>query len=240
MFLSALLPPQPSFPEAWPLHIPDGFLSAPVAILGYLLTAAVLALAIARTNKQMGDKAAPLMGVLAAFIFAGQMINFPVAGGTSGHLLGGALAAILIGPWAAVITLAAVVTVQALIFQDGGLAALGFNIFNMGVVTALLGYVIYMTAAKFRAQTPVLLGAAFVAGWLTVMVSAGLTAVQLAVSGTSTLGVALPAMLGVHAFIGIGEGLITAAAVGLVLSARPDLLESSSPSVSTRMSAEVG
>lgn len=240
MILSALLPPNPLPPDFSALHIPDGFLSAPVAIAGYVLTGVFLAIAIARTNRQMGDKAAPLMGVLAAFIFAGQMINFPVAGGTSGHLLGGALAAILIGPWGAMITLAAVIAVQALIFQDGGIGALGFNIFNMGIITALIGYAIYVTGSSLAgARAPVRLAGAFVAGWVTVMVSAGLTAVQLAISGTSALSVALPAMLGVHALIGIGEGLITAAAVALVLSARPDLLEDGSRAASPRMSAEV-
>jgi cobalt/nickel transport system permease protein len=237
--LGIIVPPQPAIPEVSPLHIPDGFLSAPVAIAGYVLTAAFVALAISRTNKQMGDKAAPLMGVLAAFIFAGQMINFPIAGGTSGHLVGGALAAILIGPWAAIITMAAVVAVQALIFQDGGLGALGANIFNIGIVTVLVGYAIYMAGASvFRNRPAVRLGAAFVAGWVTVMVSAGLTAGQLAISGTSTLAVALPAMLGIHAIMGVAEGVITAAAVALVLSARPDLVEGPKPPPSPRLSTE--
>jgi cobalt/nickel transport system permease protein len=200
--------------------------SAPVAAVGYALAIVFIALAIRQTNRQMGEKAAPLMGVLAAFIFAGQMINFPVAGGTSGHLLGGALAAILIGPWAAIIAMTAVVSVQALIFQDGGLAALGTNVFNMGVVTSLVGYAIYRFGTSLAAKTPaVRLGSAFAAGWLTVMLAATITSIQLAASDTSALDVALPAMLGVHALIGVGEGLITAAAVALVQTARPDLLE---------------
>ena len=219
-------PPETSFPQIEALHIPDGFVNAPVAIVGYALTAVFLALAIRQTNKSMGDKAAPLMGVLAAFIFAGQMINFPVAGGTSGHLLGGTLAAILIGPWAAIIAMAAVVSVQALIFQDGGLAALGVNVFNMGIVTSLLGYAIYITGTSLMPHKPaVRLACAFGAAWVSVMAAATLTAFQLALSDTSALDVALPAMLGVHALIGIGEGLITMAAVALVQAARPDLLE---------------
>jgi cobalt/nickel transport system permease protein len=208
------------------LHIPDGFVNAPVAVIGYALAAVFLAVAIRQTNRNLGDKAAPLMGVLAAFIFAGQMINFPVAGGTSGHLLGGTLAAIIIGPWAAIIAMAAVVSVQALVFQDGGLAALGVNIFNMGVVTSLLGYAIYMTIARLAPDRPsVRLTGAFVAAWTSVMAAAALTSFQLALSGTSALAVALPAMMGVHAVIGIGESLITVAAVALIQSARPDLLE---------------
>jgi cobalt/nickel transport system permease protein len=230
--------PIPTAPESTisNLHIPDGFLSAPVSIVFYILAAGFVALAVRMTNRSLGDKAAPLMGVLAAFIFAGQMINFPVAGGTSGHLLGGALAAILIGPWAAIIAMTAVVSVQALVFQDGGLAVLGANVFNMGVTTALVGYVVYMASVKALPDRPaVRLGSAFAAAWISVMLAATLTSVQLAVSGTSPLDVALPAMLGVHALIGIGEGLITAAAVTFVLSTRPDLVEGASGSVSPRI-----
>ncbi len=208
------------------LHIPDGFVDAPVAGVGYVLAGLFLGLAIRKVNGQMGEKAAPLMGVVAAFIFAAQMINFPVAGGTSGHLLGGTLAAVLIGPWAAIIAMAAVVSVQALVFQDGGIAALGVNVFNMGVVTALLGYGVYKFAiGAFANNPPIRLAGVFVAAWLSVMAAAALTSFELAISGTSSLDVALPAMLGVHALIGIGEGLITAAAVAFVQSTRPDLLE---------------
>jgi cobalt/nickel transport system permease protein len=154
------------------------------------------------------------------------MINFPVAGGTSGHLLGGTLAAILLGPWAAVIVMASVVSVQALIFQDGGIAVMGVNIFNMGIVTAFVGYAVYMAAGLIMPGKPTArLAGAFAGAWVSVMAAAAVTSGQLALSGTSPLDVALPAMLGVHAIIGIGEGLITVAAVALVLSSRPDLLE---------------
>jgi cobalt/nickel transport system permease protein len=207
------------------LHVPDGFLSAPVAALMYLLTAAFVALAVRQTNRTLRESTAPLMGVLAAFIFAAQMMNFPVAGGTSGHLLGGALAAILLGPWAAIIVMTAVVGVQALVFQDGGLAALGANIFNMGILTALVGWAIYRTAlVAGRGNRTVLLTATFAAAWSTVVLSALLTSAQLALSGTSPWSVVLPAMLGVHALIGIGEGIISVGAVAFILSVRPDLL----------------
>ena len=227
----AYIPLPPQIPETIDqLHIPDGFVSAPVAIAGYIATGLILAIAIRHTNRNLGEKAAPLMGVIAAFIFAAQMINFPVAGGTSGHLLGGTLAAIFLGPWAAIIAMASVVSVQALVFQDGGLAALGVNVFNMGIVTALLGCTIYTFGIKALPKTPAMrIGSAFVAAWISVMAAATLTSVQLAISDTSSLDVALPAMLGVHALIGIGEGLITAAAVAFVASAQPDLLEGSSP-----------
>jgi cobalt/nickel transport system permease protein len=228
--MSTLPGPLPTFPEPSPLHIPDGFVNAPVAVAGYIVTGIVIAFAVRRASDRMGEKAAPLMGVLAAFIFAAQMINFPVAGGTSGHLLGGTLAAILLGPWAAILVMASVVSVQALVFQDGGLGALGVNIFNMGIVTSLLGYTIFMSVNAVAGTKPtVRLAGAFAGAWISVMVAAALTSFELALSDTSALDVALPNMLGVHALIGIGEGLITAAAIAFVQSSRPDLIESPRP-----------
>jgi cobalt/nickel transport system permease protein len=165
------------------------------------------------------------MGVMAAFIFAAQMMNFPVAGGTSGHLLGGALAAILLGPWAAIIVMTTVVGVQALIFQDGGLVALGTNVFNMGIITVFSGYGLYWTFARFAPVAPwVRMASPFAAAWLSVQLAALATTFELALSDTSPLNVALPAMMGVHAVIGIGEGLITTAAVAFIWSTRRDLL----------------
>jgi cobalt/nickel transport system permease protein len=208
------------------MHIPDGFVDAPVSVVGYVLAGLALGFAIRKINAQMGEKAAPLMGVVAAFIFAAQMINFPVSGGTSGHLLGGTLAAVLIGPYAAVIAMAAVISVQALVFQDGGIAALGANVFNMGVITAFAGYGIFKLAiAAFPRRPAVQVGAAFAGAWISVLAAATFTSFELAFSGTSDLDVALPAMLGVHVFIGLGEALITGAAVAFVQTTRPDLLE---------------
>jgi cobalt/nickel transport system permease protein len=208
------------------MHIPDGFLSTPVAVAGYVVTAIFIALAVRIVSRRMSEKAVPLMGVLAAFIFAAQMINFPVAGGTSGHLLGGTLVAILLGPWAAVFAMASVISVQCLVFQDGGLGALGANIFNMGIFTAFVGYGIYATVLKvFPGKPNARLVGAFAGAWISVMLAATVTSFELAISDTSPLDVALPAMLGVHALIGIGEGLITVAAVAFVQSSRPDLLE---------------
>jgi cobalt/nickel transport system permease protein len=207
------------------LHIPDGFLSTPVAAVFYVLAGIAVGMAVRQTNRTLKESTAPLMGVLAAFIFAAQMMNFPVAGGTSGHMLGGALAAILLGPWAAIIVMTSVVGIQALVFQDGGLAALGANVFNMGIATAVVGYAIYKAvAAAGRYSRPFILAGTFAAAWISVMVAALLTSLQLVISDTSELSVVLPAMLGVHALIGIGEGLISVGAVALVLSARPDLL----------------
>jgi cobalt/nickel transport system permease protein len=129
-----------------PLHIPDGFLSVFVSAICWVITIITLGVAISKTNQALGERQVPLMGVMAAFIFAAQMINFPVLGGTSGHLLGGALAAIVLGPWAAMLVMTAVVAVQALLFQDGGLVVMGANILNMGLLTAAIGYGLYRSA----------------------------------------------------------------------------------------------
>ncbi|GMV34074.1 MAG: cobalamin biosynthesis protein CbiM [Chloroflexi bacterium] len=211
-----------------PLHIPDGFLSLMVSIVCWVAAALTLAAAISRTNRSLGERQIPLMGVMAAFIFAAQMINFPVAGGTSGHLLGGALAAIVLGPWAGMLVMTAVIAVQALLFQDGGLLVMGANILNMGLVTAAIGYGLYRLADG-RSKT-VKLGITGVAAWLSVMAGALLTSLQLWLSGTSPLQVVVPAMLGVHALIGVGEALITVSALGFILQTRPDLLGAESES----------
>jgi len=208
------------------MHIPDGFISTPVVAAGVAVAAGSVAYAVKATNKNMGEKQIPLMGVLAAFIFAAQMLNFPVAGGTSGHLIGAALAAILLGPWAGVLIMTCVLIVQSLIFQDGGLLALGVNIFNMGVVPCFVGYYLYGgIASLFKQRKLSIMVGSGVAAWFTVVMASVACAIELAISGTVPLGVALPAMAGVHAIIGIGEGLITAAVLALVLATRADLLE---------------
>jgi cobalt/nickel transport system permease protein len=185
-----------------------------------------VALAIWRSRQTLGQRQVPLMGVLAAFIFAAQMLNFTVAGGTSGHLIGGALAVVLLGPWAAILTMTTVVAVQALLFQDGGLLVLGANITNMAIVSSLVAYAVYRGVQLLAGERRwgVFVGG-FVSAWVSVVISAVATAVQLAFSGTSPIGLGLPAMVLVHMLIGIGEGLITAAALGLVTAVRPDLVE---------------
>ncbi|MFN8380798.1 MAG: energy-coupling factor ABC transporter permease [Anaerolineales bacterium] len=211
-----------------PMHIPDGFLSLVISIICWAITASVLALAISKTNKSLGEKQIPLMGVMAAFIFAAQMINFPVAGGTSGHLLGGAMAAIVLGPWAGMLVMTSVIAVQGLLFQDGGILVMGANILNMGLVTAAVGYGLYRSVAG--RSKPVKLAVAGVAAWLSVMTGALLTSIQLWLSGTSNLQIVIPAMLGVHALIGLGEALITVSALTFILQTRPDLLGDGSES----------
>lgn len=205
------------------LHIPDGFLSLPIALLFWVAAIVFLSIAVRKTQGQLGERQIPLMGIMAAFIFAAQMLNFPVAGGTSGHMLGGALAAIVLGPWAGMLVMACVIGLQGLLFQDGGLVVMGANIFNMGLLTALIGYGLYRNVAG-QSRT-VRLGVGGLAAWLSVMAGAFVTALQLGFSGTSPFGVVIPAMLGVHALIGVGEALITVAALTFIAQTRPDLLE---------------
>jgi cobalt/nickel transport system permease protein len=211
-----------------PLHIPDGFLSFAVSILCWVISAITISVAVSRSNKLLGERQVPLMGVMAAFIFAAQMINFPVAGGTSGHLLGGALAAITLGPWAGMLVMTAVIAVQALLFQDGGLLVMGANILNMGLITVAIGYGLYRGVSK--GSRTLKLTVAGIAAWISVMAGALFTSLQLWLSGTSQLQVVIPAMLTVHALIGVGEALITVAALGFILQTRPDLLGQNSES----------
>jgi len=211
-----------------PLHIPDGFLNLVVSLICWAITVVVLGMAVSRTNKSLGEKQVPLMGIMAAFIFAAQMINFPVAGGTSGHLLGGALAAIVLGPWAGMLVMTAVISVQALLIQDGGLLVMGANILNMGLLTAAIGYGLYRSVMNSSQTTK--LAVVGVAAWLSVMAGALATSVQIWLSGNSNLQTVVIAMLGVHALIGVGEALITVAALSFILRTRPDLLGEGSAS----------
>jgi cobalt/nickel transport system permease protein len=207
------------------LHIPDGFLSGDVAIVLGIVAIAAVAYALRVADRDLDDARVPLLGVLAAFIFAAQMLNFPVAGGTSGHVLGATLAAVLLGPWPACLVMVVVLTVQALAFADGGISALGANIVNMGVLGALFAGFAIAAGMKVLPQTrAAYLGLVAVVAWVAVMLGASATSVELAISGTVPLGTALPAMLGVHALIGIGEAVITVVAVSAVLSTRPDLI----------------
>jgi cobalt/nickel transport system permease protein len=193
-----------------------------VALVFWVVTIALLAVAVRKTQLQLGERQIPLMGVMAAFIFAAQMINFPVAGGTSGHLLGGVLAAVTLGPWAGMLVMASVIAVQGLLFQDGGLLVMGASIFNMGLLTAALGSLYYVLAGN--QSRGVKLAVVAVLAWLSVMAGALFTSLQLGFSGTSPFGAVLPAMLGVHVMIGIGEALITVATVAFIMQVRPDLL----------------
>ena len=212
------------------MHIPDGFLSGPVIAVGWVFLVLAMAMALRATRHQFGERQVPLMGVLTAFIFAAQAINFPVAVGTSGHLCGAALATIVLGPWAAMLVMASVLVVQALLLQDGGLLALSWNVLNMAVIACGAAWAAWSSCLWLASRLP---GgrpgrgrapAAFIAAWVSVVAAAGATALELALSHTSPVDWVLPAMTGVHAVIGVGEGLITCAAIGLLASTRPELL----------------
>ncbi|EHC11172.1 cobalamin (vitamin B12) biosynthesis CbiM protein [Fischerella thermalis JSC-11] len=208
------------------MHIPDGFISPPVAVATGVASVAALGIALTRSRDAFGIKHAPILGLTTAFIFAAQMINFPVAGGTSGHLLGGTLAAIILGnPWAGTICIATVLIIQAVLFADGGITALGANIFNMAVVGVWVGWSLTQTLQRlfggYRSRLPL---AAGIAAAVSVVVAAIACAIELAISGTAPLGLVLPAMTGVHILIGIGEGLITGGVLAYLATVRPDLL----------------
>lgn len=225
MTLNNLGLPIADWSGALPLHAPDGFFSLPISAAGYALAAAAVGFAIYRANRSLNERIVPMMGVMAAFIFAAQMLNFPVAGGTSGHLIGGALAAIILGPWAAILVMTSVVGLQALLFQDGGLLVMGVNLLNMSIVSVLAGYGTYWVSQRLGGggYTSLMAGG-FAAAWVSVVASSATTAVALSLSGTSPLAVALPAILGFHMLIGIGEGLITVFALSFIRQARPQLL----------------
>ncbi|HEU5023886.1 MAG TPA: energy-coupling factor ABC transporter permease [Spirillospora sp.] len=209
------------------MHVPDGFIDAPVCAGAGLFAAAGVSLSLYKARSELDERTAPLAGLMAAFVFAAQMINFPVAGGTSGHVLGGALAAILVGPYAAVLCLSVVLSVQALLFADGGLTTLGVNITLMGIVTAVVGHAVFRLLARLLPDRPrALSAAAFAAAAVSVPVAAlGFVGIY-AIGGTADvpLGTVAAAMVGVHVLIGLGEGLITAVTVGGVLAVRPDLV----------------
>jgi len=208
------------------MHIPDGFLSSTVAIIIWLISIVAVAYALKRVGQDLGERQVPLMGVLAATIFAGQMLNFSIAGGTSGHLLGATIATVLLGPWAAVVILTSVVSIQALVFQDGGLLALGANILNMAVIGVAVSYFIYTSMRKLTGSQPwaIFLSGAL-AAWFSIVMAALACALELAISGTSPANIAIPSMGGIHMLIGIGEGLITVGALAFLYAARRDLLE---------------
>ena len=209
------------------LHIPDGFISAPVSLISLAIAAFFIYLALRGAKNQLDEKVAPLAGLAAVFIFAMQMINFPVAAGTSGHLIGGALAAILIGPWAGVLAVTVVLFVQALFFADGGLIALGLNVINLSVIATLGSWYIFKLLQKILPKNRIgFLTATAIAAYISVPLSAVGFSIQFAIGGTAAIELSkvLIAMLGVHAVIGIGEAIITVLTVSAVLSVRRDLV----------------
>lgn len=208
------------------MHVPDGFIDAPVSIAAGAIAVAGVGLAVRGARRELDDRTAPLAGLVAAFIFAAQLLNFPVAAGTSGHLLGGALAAVLVGPWMGALCISVVLFVQ-MFFADGGMSALGVNITNMALVGAPVGYLVVLAVLKVlpRTRSSVVVASA-VGAFVSVPAAALAFTAFFALGGVPDvpIGTVLTAMLSVHVLIGIGEALITAAAVASVIAVRPDLV----------------
>ncbi|MER6615136.1 energy-coupling factor ABC transporter permease [Streptomyces xantholiticus] len=233
------------------MHVPDGFINAPVSVAAGVAAAAAVAVSLRGARRELGgtpsqlpgaDRTAPLAGLVAAFVFAVQMLNFPVAAGTSGHLLGGALAAILVGPFTGVLCIAVVLLMQGILFADGGLTALGVNITVMGVVTVLVAYGLFRGLVKVLPRTRrSVTAASFVAALVSVPASAAAFTLVYAIGGVTEVpvGSVLTAMVGVHLLIGIGEAAITMLTVGAVIAVRPDLVYGAR-GLTTRLKLRVG
>ncbi|MET9687595.1 energy-coupling factor ABC transporter permease [Streptomyces sp. NPDC006514] len=209
------------------MHVPDGFINAPVSVAAGVVAASAVAVSLRGARRELDERTAPLAGLVAAFIFAVQMLNFPVAAGTSGHLLGGALAAILVGPYTGVLCVSVVLLMQGILFADGGLTALGVNVTVMGVVTVVVAYAIFRGLLGLLPPTRrSVTAAAFTGALLSVPAAAAAFTLVYAVGGTTDvpIGKVFTAMVGVHVLIGIGEAAITAATVGAVIAVRPDLV----------------
>lgn len=207
-----------------PMHLPDGFLTANTWIPAWIVSLGGIGFSFRKVSKSFKEKTIPMMGVTSAFIFAAQMINFPVIGGTSGHLLGGVLAAVLLGPFAGAIILTIVLTAQCFLFQDGGVTTLGANILNMAIVGTMGGYYVYSAIRKLLGGDKGILIGVIVASWLSVIFAASACAIELALSKTSPLSITFPAMAGIHALIGIGEAIITFLIIKFILKVRPDFI----------------
>lgn len=209
------------------MHVPDGFLDAPTSIATGVIAAGTVVVALRRARTELDERTAPMAGLVAAFVFAVQMLNFPVGVGTSGHLMGGALAAVLVGPWTAILVMTVVLAVQALLFADGGLTALGSNIVLMGIVTVAVGWTVARLIVAVLPKRPAsVVPASFVGALLSVPVAAAVFVLLFAIGGSIDLSLStlMAYMVGWHVLIGIGEGIITAATVGAVVAVRPDLV----------------
>jgi cobalamin biosynthesis protein CbiM len=219
------------------MHIPDGFIDLPVSALFGLLALVFIFISLRRAGIDLDDRTTPLAGLTAVFIFAAQMINFPVAAGTSGHLLGAALATVLVGPFAATLALTVVLGVQGLLFADGGLSALGLNIFNMGILAVWVSYLLFIGLKYILPKTkPGVALSATVAAFVSVPVAALGFSLQYALGGTGTISASTVAyaMVGTHILIGLGEALITFLTISSILASRSDLVYGYKPVLEVR------
>jgi cobalt/nickel transport system permease protein len=205
------------------MHIPDGFLTPSVWGTLDIVSGSCLVVGLRQVGRRVEEKAIPLMGVLSAFVFAAQMINLPIAGGTSAHFLGAALVGVLLGPWAGLTVITVVLVVQCFLFQDGGVAALGANVFNMGVIGSLGSYFLYRVFSRLQKGPGAVFWSGFWAAWITVFVSSVSCATMLVVSGVVSWKVGLAVISGVHAVLGLLEGVVTGTVLQAVSRSRPDL-----------------
>lgn len=227
------------------MHIPDGFLDPKTWGTLTGVSAGFTSYALYAAKSKLNEKVIPLLGITAAFIFAAQMLNFPVAGGTSGHFLGAILAMVLLGAWPGFLVMVVVLLVQCLFFADGGLTALGANVFNMAVAGGLMSYYLLILSkgvlGRGLSQRTSLLTCTAVFSWISVVLASIACSFELAISGTVPLSTVLPAMVGVHAIIGVGEAIITTVVIAVVLQSRPDLVDAYSgpPELGKRLAREV-
>ena len=219
------------------MHVPDGFLDAPTSVATGVVAAAAVALSLRGSRRELDDRTAPMAGLVATFVFAAQMINFPVGAGTSGHLMGGALAAVLVGPWTAVLCLSVVLVVQSLLMADGGITALGTNIVLIGIVTVAVGWVVFVALRRVLPQRVGMVAPAAAVGALVSVPAAALVFTALFSVGGNVpvdLDAVLVAMLGWHTVIGLGEAVVTGLVVASVVAARPDLVHGARPLLAER------
>jgi cobalt/nickel transport system permease protein len=219
------------------MHVPDGFLDAPTSLATGAVAAVAVGLALRGARRELDDRTAPLAGLVAAFVFATQMLNFPVAAGTSGHLLGGALAAILVGPCTGLLCLTTVLVVQCLLFADGGITALGTNIDLMGLVAVAVGWTVFKALqAVLPKRLSMVAPSAGIAALVSVPAAAACFVLLYALGGTAdlSLGHLAVAMVGVHVLVGVGEAVITFLAVGSIIAVRPDLVHGARPVLEKR------
>lgn len=219
------------------MHVPDGFLDAPTSIATGVVAATAVAVSLRGARRELDDRTAPMAGLVATFVFAAQMINFPVGAGTSGHLMGGALAAVLVGPWTAVLCLSVVLLVQGLLMADGGITALGTNITLMGVTTVVVGWGVFVLLRRvLPSRLSMVAPAAAVGAFVSVPVAALVFTGLFAVGGTAPvdLGAVATAMIGWHCLIGLGEAAVTGLVVASVVRSRPDLVLGARPLLERR------
>jgi len=209
------------------MHMPDGLINAPVSIGAAVIAAGAITVGLRKSKGTLDSQTAPLAGLVAVFIFAFQMMNFPVAAGTSGHLMGGALASILVGPYVAILVMTVVVSLQALVFADGGLSALGLNLLNMGIVSIVVSALLFAGLMKLLPKTRTsIIGVSATVAFISVLASAGAFVFEYSLGGNATYNIAsvLISVMSVHVLIGIGEAIITGLTIGAILATRADLV----------------